>query len=79
MSYKILVTNPSGLRDAIQQNDLLFDAVKELVEEYADARDPRWHHIAKQTSVVVTRVHPLAAYWAAEGRLGGEKNRKTSL
>ena len=71
MGYKILVLNPPALRDAMQQNDKLFDAVKQLVEEYADARDLRWHHLATQPSVAVTRF--------PERRLEGEEDPKTAL
>lgn len=65
VSHKIIVKNPPALRDALQQDDRLFDAVQQLVEEYADGRDPRWFRIACQPSVAIN---------AVPSRLVGEEN-----
>ena len=72
MTYKIIILEPAKFRDALQQDDRLFDAVKELVETHANGRDPKWHHIARQPSVVVTQ--PAPPERVETGRLIGEKN-----
>jgi hypothetical protein len=54
MSHKIIIKDPEAFRAALQQNDKLFDSIKELVER-CDADHPLAFETTKLPFVFTTR------------------------
>jgi hypothetical protein len=54
MPNKIIITDPKKFREELQTNDKLFDAIKQIVENY-DADVPVTHEIVRLQCVATSK------------------------
>lgn len=66
---RVIIKSPSAFRDALQQDDRLFDEVVRLIEAKANGDLHDCHRIASQQSVICTRAAAGELYSGQPRRL----------